>query len=124
MEEALDLSFDRLLMMMMIVIEVPNVKFHLHAFSGCRAVTCGRREGRTDRQMDGLTVCYHLSRRERFYGDLMSPVKTQPWLRRSSCVVPNIFFPVLIRCGFFSRQIFVKSPHFQISRKSVQWEPL
>jgi len=111
----------------------------------------------TDRQMDGLTV-YHLSRRERFYGDLVSPVKTQPWLRGSSCLVPNIFFPpVLIKFGFFSGrfllkvptykfdgnpfsgsrsdtcgrtdrwmdiQIFVKSPHLQIWRKSVHWGPL
>jgi hypothetical protein len=95
-----------------------NVKFHENRCSRSRQHTSVRKEGRTD----GLTPWQHFTRRESFYGGLMSLVTTKCRLFISSCKLPYIFVRFWPKMDFLDR-FSQNHPQDQISRKSVLQQP-
>jgi hypothetical protein len=82
-----------------------RVTYHCNSFAWCLCPVGHR------------TVWYRLTRRERFYGDLMSPAIVNCKLLGSSRKMPDFNQTWNFLTGFH------KGSQYQISRTSVQWDP-
>jgi hypothetical protein len=92
-----------------IIVKVFSIRCHGNPSSWSHTDICVS----TDRRTEGLTVWYHFTWGERFYGDLMSP--TTKNVHGSWCQISTNFL--------YSRLIFIDVLNIKLSQKFHQWGP-